>query len=195
MRGKSERLSVLSEAEHEALYSLPDFDESQQLEHLSLTERELALATNRPGLHAQVYCVLQIGFFKAKHAFFRFDWSEVENDYTFVLSRYFDGEAFECKTITDHEHYTQRRLIVELFGYRLWAVEFLSPLSTPVERRPLRCRRLRWLLGPSLHLRRCSQTLQAQVRTIQASSSDTSILSTVQATLILLHPDGQHPAG
>ena len=129
MRGKSERLSVLSEAEHEALYGLPDFDESQQLEHLSLTERELALATNRPGLHAQAYCVLQIGFFKAKHAFFRFDWSEVENDYTFVLSRYFDGEAFECKTITDHEHYTQRRLIVELFGYRPWAVEFLSPLA------------------------------------------------------------------
>jgi hypothetical protein len=29
---------------------------------------------------------LQIGYFKAKHAFFRFAWSEVEDDCAFVLS-------------------------------------------------------------------------------------------------------------
>lgn len=69
---KSERLAVLSEAEQEALYGLPDFDDAQRLEYLALTESELTLASSRPGLHAQVYCVLQIGYFKAKHAFFPF---------------------------------------------------------------------------------------------------------------------------
>jgi len=95
MTAKSERLSVLSTAEQEALYGLPDFDDGQQLAYLSLSKTELALATGRPGFHAQVYCVLQIGYFKAKHAFFRFDWSTIENDCAFVLSRYFHGEAFE----------------------------------------------------------------------------------------------------
>jgi len=61
--------------------------------------------SSRPGLHAQVYCLLQIGYFMAKHAFFRFDWNEVEDDCAFVLSRYFHGEAFDCKPITKHEHY------------------------------------------------------------------------------------------
>jgi hypothetical protein len=75
-----------------------------------LSETELALASSRPGLHAQVYCVLQIGYFKAKQIFFRFDWNEVEDDCTFVLSRYFHGENFDRKLITKHEHYTQRRL-------------------------------------------------------------------------------------
>src|SRR5256885_4588331 len=79
MTTKSERLTVLSDAEQEALYGLPDFDDAQRLEYLALTETELALASSRPGLHAQVYCILQIGYFKAKHAFFRFDWSEVEH--------------------------------------------------------------------------------------------------------------------
>jgi hypothetical protein len=34
-----------------------------------LSEAELALAGSRPSLHAQVYCILQIGYFKAKQAF------------------------------------------------------------------------------------------------------------------------------
>jgi len=59
---KDKRLSVLTDAEKFALYGLPDFDESQQLEFLSLSTSELELATNRPGLQAQVYCILQIGY-------------------------------------------------------------------------------------------------------------------------------------
>ena len=67
-------------------------------------QSELAFAVSRPALHAQIYCVLQIGYFKAKHAFFRFDWSDVEDDCAFVLSRYFAGESFERKEIIKHEH-------------------------------------------------------------------------------------------
>lgn len=126
---KSERLAVLSEAEQEALYGLPDFDDAQRLEYLALTESELTLASSRPGLHAQVYCVLQIGYFKAKHAFFRFDWNEVEDDCAFVLSRYFHSDTFERKPITKHEHYTQRELIADLFVYQPWKADFLSQLG------------------------------------------------------------------
>lgn len=129
MQTKSKRLSVLSEAEYEALYGLPNFDDSQQLDFLSLTEAELVLATGRPGIPAQVYCILQIGYFKAKQTFFRFDWTDVADDVAFVLSRYCQGEAFERKAITDHEHYTQRRLIADLFGYRQWSGEFLPQLA------------------------------------------------------------------
>lgn len=129
MTTKSERLTVLSDAEQEALYSLPDFDDTQRLEYLALTETELALASSRPSLTAQVYCVLQIGYFKAKHAFFRFDWNEVEDDCAFVLSRYFHGETFERKEITKHEHYAQRERIADLFGYRSWAADFLPQLA------------------------------------------------------------------
>ena len=91
MTGKNRLLTILSDAEQFALYGMPDFDDGQRLEYLSLCEAELALACSRPGLHAQVYCALQIGYFKAKHAFFRFTWDEVQDDSAFVLSRYFTG--------------------------------------------------------------------------------------------------------
>ena len=129
MTAKSERLTILSEAEQYALYGLPDFDDAQRLEYLALSETELALASSRPGLHAQIYCILQIGYFKAKQTFFRFDWNEVEDDCAFVLSRYFHGEAFEHKLITKHEHYTQRDRVARLFGYRLWMADFLPQIG------------------------------------------------------------------
>ena len=47
MTTKSERLTVLSDAEQEAPYGLPDFDDTQRLEYLALTETELALASSR----------------------------------------------------------------------------------------------------------------------------------------------------
>ena len=126
---RSERLTVLSDAEQEALYGLPDFDDAQRLEYLALTENELALASSRPSIHAQVYCILQIGYFKAKNDFFRFHWRDVEDDCAFVLSRYFQGEAFETKQISKHEHYSQRGKIAALFGYQPWASSYLPSLE------------------------------------------------------------------
>lgn len=61
MPTKNKLLSILSDAEQEALYGLPDFDDAQRLEFLALNEYELALACSRRGLHAQIYCIIQIG--------------------------------------------------------------------------------------------------------------------------------------
>jgi hypothetical protein len=132
MATKNKLLSVLSEAEQFAIYGLPDFDDGQRLEYLSLCGAELALASRRPSLSAKVYCALQIGYFKAKHAFFRFTWDEAREDFTFVLTRYFDGQDFEPQAITKHEHYRQRVLIAAQFGYRLWSAEFLQPLTQQI---------------------------------------------------------------
>jgi len=127
--GKSERLSVLTDAEQFALYGLPDFDEAQQLEFLSLSKTELELAMSRPTLHAQVCCILQIGYFRAKHTFFRFSLAETEHDYAFVMSRYFDDTECQCMLITDHEYYSQRKLIAGLFEYHLWSGQFRQQLE------------------------------------------------------------------
>jgi len=61
-KATNKQLSVLSPAEQEALYGLPDFDDAQRPEYLALTEPQLALASGRTGLHNQVWCILQIGY-------------------------------------------------------------------------------------------------------------------------------------
>lgn len=127
--GKSERLAVLNNAEQEALYGLPDFDDAQRLEFLALDESELALACSRQGLHAQIYCILQIAYFKAKHLFFRFGWDDVKDDCNFILSRYFHGEPLTEQTLTKHERYVQREKICALYGYRPWSSALFSQLE------------------------------------------------------------------
>lgn len=127
--GKSERLAVLNNAEQEALYGLPDFDDAQRLEFLALDESELTLACSRQGLHAQIYCILQIAYFKAKHLFFRFGWDDVKDDCNFVLSRYFHEESLPDKLPSKYERYAQRNKICALYDYQPWSSALASQLQ------------------------------------------------------------------
>lgn len=70
MRASDKNLTVLSEAERVALYGLPDFDDFQRAEYFALTNGERTLAQGRNGVPEQILCMLQIGYFKAKQAFF-----------------------------------------------------------------------------------------------------------------------------
>ncbi|MDI1231532.1 MAG: Tn3 family transposase [Methylobacter sp.] len=126
---KSKRLTVLSEAEKAALYELPDFDDFQRTEFFAMTEQEHAIVFRRNGLRAQVYCLLQIGYFKAKRTFFQFTLQDVpREDITFVMERYFQGMALAERPIPSKEYYRQRNEIVELLGYRLWLESDVSTL-------------------------------------------------------------------
>jgi hypothetical protein len=119
MRGdRSKRLTVLSETEKLALYGLPDFDEFQRTEFFAMTEAERALAFQRRGLTDQVYCLLQLGYFKAKQTFFRFSLKDVSSeDIAFLLLRYFPGQALATRQLAYSEFCAQRKEIASLFGY------------------------------------------------------------------------------
>ena len=122
MRGDSnERLTILSEAEKTALYGIPEFDDFQRIEFFAMTEAERSLALQRRGILKQVNCLLQIGYFKAKQAFFQFSLDDVPpEDIAFLLQRYFPGKMLTEVPLSTKEYYAQRRDIVALFGYRLW---------------------------------------------------------------------------
>jgi TnpA family transposase len=130
MRGdRNKRLTLLSETEKLALYGLPDFDDLQRIEFFAMTEAEHALAFQRQGFANQVYCLLQLGYFKAKQAFFRFSLKDVsQEDIDFLLLHYFPGQTLVMKSVSKNEYYTQRNEISSLFDYRLWSDSDLSML-------------------------------------------------------------------
>ena len=130
MRGDpNARLSILSEVEKTALYGIPNFDDFQRIEFFAMTEVERSLALQRRGILKQVYCLLQIGYFKAKQAFFQFTLDEVPpEDVAFLLQRYFPGQTLTAEPLSTKEYYAQRREIVALFDYRLWTDNDLPTL-------------------------------------------------------------------
>ena len=128
MRASNKRLTVLTEEAHSALYDLPEFDEALREEYLLLTENELALVFSRIDFTEQIFCILQIAYFKAKQFFFNFTLKEVNtHDLNFLLERYFPFVQLQQFEISTYEYYEQGRLIAELFGYRRWLNEF-TPL-------------------------------------------------------------------
>ena len=89
MRGDpNARLTILSEVEKTAVYGIPNFDDFQRIEFFAMTDAERSLALGRKSVLAQVYCLLQIGYFKAKQAFFQFSLDDVQTeDIAFLLQR------------------------------------------------------------------------------------------------------------
>ncbi len=130
MRASDKNLTFLSDAEREALYGLPDFDDFQRAEFFSLTDEERTLAQKRSGIPEQILCMLQIGYFKAKQTFFNLSFSDVpQEDIDFLLRCFFPGVPFSPRPVRQAEYYVQCNEIVKLYEYRLWSKEF-TPLVT-----------------------------------------------------------------
>ena len=131
MRTTNKQLTLLSERERAALYEQPDFDHEQRLKYLTLTDHELQVALNRQSLSAKIYCILQIGYFKAVKMFFRITWADVDaQDCSFIMQQYFSNQSLEQNTISKYEYYTQCKNITEFFGYRLWDQSHQQLLSS-----------------------------------------------------------------
>ena len=119
---RDKNLTILADAEKHALYDLPDFDKLQRSEYLSMTAKELALAMRRQGFSAQLLCLLQLGYFKAKQAFFTFTLQDVpKEDVAFLVERYFHEKVFSPGPVRQKEHFVQHKEIVNLFGYSRWS--------------------------------------------------------------------------
>ncbi len=131
MSSHHEHLTVLSEPEKAAFYECPDFDEDQRFEYFTLTDEELQVALKRQNLSAQVYCILQIAYFKAVKLFFKLTWNEVEpEDLQFILQQYFPEKSFIPEEITSYEYYAQCKIIAVFFDYRIWNQEYQTLLHT-----------------------------------------------------------------
>ena len=118
----SKRLTIFTEAEKLALYGLPDFDDFQRAEFFAFNEEELALADRRRGDFERLHCLLQLGYFKAKRAFFGLTTDMVPiEDIGFVAERYFPDIVVPLRPLRPSELYAQRAEIARLFGFRLWS--------------------------------------------------------------------------
>lgn len=126
---QDKRLSVLSDLEEFAFYGFPDFDDEQRLNYFAFSPEEWEVILTATSMEAQVYACLQMGYFKAKHLFFRYSLHKVpQDDLRFVLSRCFANQTLQTFSITKYEHYRGCEAITKLFGYTPWSKDFLPKL-------------------------------------------------------------------
>ena len=94
----SKRLQILGDDEIEDLYGLPHFTPEEQAEYFALSPQDIAAIKPLHGLKSQIYAILQLGYFRARHRFFIFPFSAVSADVQYIQAQYFP--TFE---LTDYE--------------------------------------------------------------------------------------------
>lgn len=112
-------LQILEQEEIEQLYALPDFDLEDRLTFFTLSPPEHSLMQIYRGVSSQTFFILQLGYFKAKHLFFVFDFEQRAVDTAFVLKQYFpETRRKDLVTISRPTRYNQQQSICDFFEYR-----------------------------------------------------------------------------
>ena len=113
------RLRILDDDEIEAFYGRPHFTLEEREQYFALSDPEKALLTELRTVRSQTYFILQLGYFKAQHAFFVFEFLDVEEDAAYILGRFFPHATLDgLGRVDKRTRFRQRDRILELFGYR-----------------------------------------------------------------------------
>ena len=111
------RLKILGDDEIKALYQIPHFTPEERREYFSLSPKELTAMEQLHSIKSRIYYLLQLGYFKACHLFFRFSLVEVTEDVKYITEKYFPNFQLTDFEITKVTRLKQRRLILELCNY------------------------------------------------------------------------------
>ena len=116
------RLSLLPEAEVDELYKRPEFNQDEREVYFELSSDELIVLEQLTTIKTKIYFILQLGYFKAKHQFFRFSLQSIQDDANYVKSKYFNDDNIVLEgSIARNSLVIQKKLILNLFHFTDWS--------------------------------------------------------------------------
>jgi TnpA family transposase len=135
MAAHSRRLSILSAAEINDLYGLPNFTQDERSLYFDLSARESAVVGQVRTASVAMHLILQLGYFKAKSQFFVYEQRAVLEDLDYIIGRYFpDRDLASIKPLSKPTRLEQQGIILKLFDYRLCDSAIRLQLENKAER-------------------------------------------------------------
>jgi TnpA family transposase len=120
---KSEHLKILNDDEIASIYNRPYLTCEERYLYFTLSQSEKDLLQLLRSVKSQVYFVLQLGYFRAKHLFFNFEFKDVVEDLQYVLSKHFNNiQLDDLSPLNRHTCTKQQRIILQLTKYRKCSV-------------------------------------------------------------------------
>ncbi len=124
-----EHLQILQPKEIGELYTIPDFDLEDRITFFTLSPEEYRLMQSFRGVSSRTFFVLQLGYFKAKHLFFIFDFESQAADTDFIVKKYFPKKSRKGLTpVTKPTRLHQRQVICGFLKYRFFGQALLAPI-------------------------------------------------------------------
>lgn len=124
----TKRIQLLSDSEISDIYNRPDFNNDERELYFSINDgKELALLNQYPNIKTRVYFILQLGYFKAKQQFYKFNLEDVITDFEYVMFYYcFDTKSNLIGQISRDVITQQKKGILNLFNYKEWSSEYVE---------------------------------------------------------------------
>ena len=92
-------LKILNQNEFEELFKLPKIDHEDRESLFEITAEDKQYLSKEHELRVKLNYILQIGYFRAKRNFYRFDFHEVKDDAQYILNRYFCRSPIPNKAV------------------------------------------------------------------------------------------------
>ncbi len=122
---KAERIQLAPEVEVTELYLRPSFTELEKLQYFTLTKHEKEALSYHHNIKTRLFFILQTGYFRAKQQFFDFKLEEVNDDVSFIVDMYLQGQKVYARHKTGRlsrmTSSKQKEAILGLFKYSNWS--------------------------------------------------------------------------
>jgi hypothetical protein len=115
--GATKRIQLLSDSEIADIYNRPDFNNDERELYFSINdEREIDLLNRYSNIKTRVYFILQLGYFKAKQQFYKFNLEDVISDVEYVMSYHcFDTKIKLNRSDIARRYYSTEKRCFESF--------------------------------------------------------------------------------
>jgi hypothetical protein len=148
---RQKRLHILSDDEREALYGKPHFTPEERLEYFTLSPVEKAALEPFHSLKSRIYCILQLGYFKARQMFFVFSPPEVAEDVRYIQERYFPHVPYPGLAMTKVTRLKQQRVILALCNYQYCGTQERQQLVAKARQAAMVCGQPVYVFRELLH--------------------------------------------
>ncbi len=99
------RLKILTKAEREELYSIPEYDLLKRQKNFTLCEEELEAVNNLQLFNNQIYLILQLGYLRERPLIYDFAFNDRKDDIKFILEKYFPGRKPPRGSVSKRSQY------------------------------------------------------------------------------------------
>jgi len=119
---KKTRIILLSNAEIDELYSLPNFNKKDKETFFALSNSDYKLLDQYRTQKLKLYFILQLGYFRATQQFYNFKFDDVVDDVSYLINKYFNPSK---STLNNKPHRKsikdQQNIILNLYDYIDWS--------------------------------------------------------------------------
>lgn len=116
IENSTKRLKILDTAEIQAFYEPPIFSDDERLNYFTLSAIEETLI-NPLNIQSRIYCILELGYFKASQQFFEGPLENIKDDLHYVHKRYYPRHQLS-NALSHNTLVKIRKIVLSLCDYQ-----------------------------------------------------------------------------